>query len=266
MSSAGERSSYVDRVREDMHQLVQELREEVTKARAHLVVLESENGTLQDKLRIAKQRESEARDDLAREQERHQLLERRLLDIEKESLEYSERFSLIERQNQDLANLYVACYGLHGTLIRAEVIQTIQEIVINLIGCEEFGIFELSSNRTELVRIAEMGLGPDHPEKIALEKGLIAKTVRQGASLLLDSSEEAVDRLPEEKDLSASIPLLLDGMVEGAVILYRLLPQKNEGLVPVDREILELLASQAASALHASRLASSARCPSKDSA
>ena len=49
----------------------------------------------------------------------------------------------IEQQSSNLANLYVASYRLHGSVERSEVLQVIQEIIINLIGSEELGIYEL---------------------------------------------------------------------------------------------------------------------------
>ena len=41
----------------------------------------------------------------------------------------TERFNEIEKQNSDLANLYVASYQLHGTVHRDEVLQAVKEIV-----------------------------------------------------------------------------------------------------------------------------------------
>ena len=60
------------------------------------------------------------------------VLERQVAEIEKESRVFREQFELVEAQNSNLANLYVASYRLHGTLDRKEVLAAIQEIVANL--------------------------------------------------------------------------------------------------------------------------------------
>ena len=52
------------------------------------------------------------------------------------------RFAEVEQLNSNLANLYVASYRLHGSLARADVLSTLQEIVINIIGSEKFAVFE----------------------------------------------------------------------------------------------------------------------------
>src|SRR5882724_6618002 len=70
-----------------------------------------------------------------------------LSEIQEESRKASARYVEVEQQNTNLANLYVASYQLHGTLNRQRVLDSIQEIVINLIGSEELAIWELNTER-----------------------------------------------------------------------------------------------------------------------
>ena len=63
------------------------------------------------------------------------------------------------RQNSNLANLYVASYQLHGTLDRKQVIDTIQEIIANLVGSEEAGLYELDPGTQTLELVASFGIG-----------------------------------------------------------------------------------------------------------
>ncbi len=65
------------------------------------------------------------------------------------------------------------------------------------------------------------------------------------------STPDAAFAPEREKDLTACIPLKVDGKVTGALALFRLLPQK-QGFEAVDHELFDLLATHAATALHAS--------------
>ena len=76
------------------------------------------------------------------EQEKEEILGRIKL-VEEENLNFANRYVEIEDENNMLANLYIASYQLHSTLDFKEVLQIILEIVINLIGAEEFGVLLL---------------------------------------------------------------------------------------------------------------------------
>src|SRR5262245_25618432 len=68
-------------------------------------------------------------------------LSRLVVELEENGRRLAQRFAEIEQQNSNLANLYVASYQLHGLLDRAELFAIVQEIVANLIGCEEMALF-----------------------------------------------------------------------------------------------------------------------------
>jgi GAF domain-containing protein len=165
-----------------------------------------------------------------------------------ESQGYSSRYAEIETQNSNLANLYVASYRLHGTLDRKEVIDTLQEIIANLIGSEEAGLYELDEGKQTLELIASFGLAPDARRSVPLGSGRVGEAARSGAIFVAEPGASEV-----ESGLTACIPLKLDGKVTGAVAIYRLLPQKS-GFEEVDRELFELLATHAATALYCTSL------------
>ncbi len=106
------------------------------------------------------------------EQEKEEIL-RRVRQVEEENQDFANRYVEIEEENNMLANLYIASYQLHSTLDFKEVLQVIPEIVINLIGAEEFAIMLLDekTNRQlqpvaceglELGTVPSVGLGRDH--------------------------------------------------------------------------------------------------------
>src|SRR5688572_21577460 len=77
-------------------------------------------------------------------------LRRRIVDLEDE----------LERENGDLASLYVAQTQLHASLDAAEVVRVIMEIALNFIGAQRFGIYLLDGGGTLKVLAAE-GIDPD---------------------------------------------------------------------------------------------------------
>lgn len=128
----------------------------------------------------------------------------------------------LEQQHANLTCLYVACSRLHASPDREEVLAAIHEIVINLIGCEEFAVFEKEGEKLSL--LSSFGTVP-------------APYLESGSNV---SAFENV---------TAVVPLVLDGRETGAIVLFRLLDHKP-GLEPVDHELFELLSTHAATALY----------------
>lgn len=134
--------NYVQKVREDMNRTMTELKGQNERLRIMAAALESDRSRLQvEKIRLQEQLMN-VREDLAMRVEEHNTLLRRLSDVQRENELVASRFVDIETQNTNLANLYVAGYQLHGSLDRGQVLASIKEIVINLIGSEDFAIYE----------------------------------------------------------------------------------------------------------------------------
>lgn len=246
-------ATYVQRISEDNRRYTRDLLLEnenlrllvaaLRKERQDLVNGASVQGPLLDEL--TKLREEQARHRREQEEWRRQISE-----IETQNRKFSEGYVEVEKRNSDLMNLYVASYRLHGTVDRHEVIGTIQEIVGNLVGCEENGIFELSPSGDELKLIASIGIDASAFESIKVGEGLIGKTARDGETFVADQGD--ADQKNRE-NLTACIPLKLNGEVTGAIALFRMLPQKPS-LEGLDHEMFDLLATHAATALYCSRL------------
>jgi hypothetical protein len=220
--------AYVRRVQEGTHRYAQELLDENASLRALLATVEADRARLEE----------------------------RLLDAERASRRFSEQFAEIELQNSNLANLYVASFRLHGTLDRREVLAAVQEIVANLIGSEEMAIFEMNAEGTALQLLAANGLDAARWPAVPLEQGLIGRAARTGELYVVGGGDASL-ATPAESQLTACIPLCIDGRVTGAIALFRLLPQKK-GYAAVDHELFELLGTHAATALYSSGLAARA--------
>jgi GAF domain-containing protein len=236
---------YVRKVREDTQRYAQDLLSENERLRAANASLESEKRRLQELvLRV--------QEDLAHQMREQARLRGALRQIEGESQAFSARYAEVETENSNLANLYVASYRLHGTVDRQEVIDTIQEIVANLIGSEETAIFELKPDGSALSLVASFGIDVDRYRTVPVGSGAIGRAVLTGETYVADEcSGEGFE--PQDGEATACIPLKLDGRVTGAIALFRLLPQKA-GFAVIDRELFDLLATHAATALYCSGL------------
>lgn len=213
--------AFVREVTESTMAYVRALQRDVTSLRARVSALESEKARLQ----------SEA------DQRTGQL---------------AEQYSIIEQQHADLANLYVASYRLHDTLDRQELLSVIEEILCNLVGSEELGIFELSPDRDALFALKTMGIDQRRFESLPARGGLVGRAVTSG-ELYIAGEHSGEGALPHEAGLTACIPLRQGEKVSGAITVFRLLGHKP-GLTRIDRELFELLASHAGTALYCSAL------------
>lgn len=180
--------------------------------------------------------------------QRNVILEKNLSEAEEESHRFSSRFVEVEEQNNNLASLFVASHQLHQTMNRHEVLTALQEIIINLIGSEDFAIFERSPKTGELTEAASFGIESNRLKSLDLRSGPIAEAAESGELYLVDSLDSS-----GASDLVACIPMRLGSQVRGVIAIFALLSHKN-GLEPLDHELFDLLASHAASSLYVSQL------------
>jgi transcriptional regulator with GAF, ATPase, and Fis domain len=185
------------------------------------------------------------------EDENKNLLDR-YRQVEEENKDFASRYIEVEAENNNLANLYVASYQLHSTLDFNESLKIILEIVMNLIGAEEFSIMMLDESTNELSIVAQEGMGPEAHENIKIGEGAIGDVVKGG---------EAFYREGDPTDLSGvdylhplvCIPLKIKEHVIGAIVIYKLLIQKTQ-FTNMDFELFSMLAGHAATALFSSKL------------
>ena len=157
--------------------------------------------------------------------EREQVLRQRLEEQVAGNRRCVEQLAAAEQRIGHLAKLQAAVRELHEAAMPADVLTTIKEIVANLVGCEEMGIYARR---------------PD------------------GGLTLLDGIGVNDDHGGTEASAIVSIPLHLNGRVVGVIALFKLLPQKT-GIEAVDQELFSILSMHAARALHHAGLRAWAR-------
>lgn len=177
-----------------------------------------------------------------------------LRSVESENQQFAERYLEIEEENNNLANLYVASYQLHSTLDPNEVLKVIVEIVINLIGAELFCVYVCEDEDAggRLKPVASEGAPVSEFAPLALDSGQIGESVREGEVITGDPNAcgEPGDPIGEPV---VCIPLRVDEKPVGAIVIHRLLQQKD-GFSPLDHELFTLMAGHAATAIFASQL------------
>jgi len=183
------------------------------------------------------------------EGERSQLLHR-YEGVAKDSADFHARYADIERENNNLANLYVASYQLHSTMELREVTQIIVEILLNFIGAKTFAIQLVDEEKRVLRTLAAEGVARKDVPTPSVSDGVVGTVLSSGKPYF----DEA--RFSARADFAHPVivaPLCIAQRVVGVVVVWDLLQQKT-GLADVDYELFNLLGAHAAAALQGAKL------------
>ena len=237
--------SYVRKVTDAARQYAEDLLHDNERLRLRIATLEGERLELVDRVQEL-ERELETKRHHAVE------LDAELSHVAEESRQFHVRFAEVERQSTNLANLYVASYRLHASLDEADVLTALREIISSLVGSEEMVVLELSGEGDSLILLDAVGVDAAPFERVSASGAVLSRVLGRGETYVAEGGPrtgEALGGVP----LTACVPLMLDGDSCGAIAIFGLLPQKP-CIEAVDREMFELLATHAATALHGARL------------
>jgi hypothetical protein len=234
MSGNKQKTNYVAHVRDNTRKYIEELLQENVRLRGVIDTVGREQALLRRQL-------DDLRSDLDRRDQQHTRLLALLGAAEDAARGFEDRFAEVEIQNANLARLYAASYQLHATVQRSEVVQAIQEIVVNLIGSEELAILEGGAS---LKPLATMGVDAKRLDALDTNAGALGRSLATRTPVLCE---------PDASGLQASIPLVIGDRTLAVVLIFGLLPQKTE-LDAFDRELLDLVATHAATALYCAEL------------
>jgi K+-sensing histidine kinase KdpD len=238
MAADDPKPSYVERVRANTRAYIEEILAENARLRAGGERTDAEQTALRRQL-------DELRAELPRRDQEHRTLLALCGRVEAETRRFEERFAEVEQQNSNLASLYAASYQLHASLDRAEVLTTIQEIVVNLVGSEELAVLAPASSG--FAALGSMGVDAARIATLRADVGLVAQALASGQPAAAGPEGAGED------GVTACIPLTAFGRTMALIAIFRLLPQKPE-LQAVDMELFGLLAHHAATALYCAEL------------
>jgi hypothetical protein len=150
-----------------------------------------------------------------------------------------------------LTRLWVAASALHEAADENAALRALEEVMINLAGTEEFGVFEVEGGLVVPVHAFGVADGRLRPHAPA---GVVARALESGDAWRRDSPHpEPRDEPDGACEPVACIPLRMGARVAGVVVVWGFLPQKM-AFEPFDVELYALLSNRAAPALRASRL------------
>ncbi len=122
-----------------------------------------------------------------------------------------------------------------------EALDVIGEIVSQLLGCEEYGVFAVEASGESLLPITAMGLDPERLELLVVPQGIIGQVARHGVPYVRGRTS-AVGAAAHEAGMTACIAFTSGRRVRGVLVLFGMLPQKR-GLSDEDLELLDLLSA-----------------------
>lgn len=205
-----------------------------------LHALERENQRLLAQVETAREAASETERQLV-------ALQQQLRDAQFRNERIAADYFATEMRAAELSKLLVAILRLHQSFERAEVLAGIEDVVVNLVGSEEWGVYQLERGGETLILVTSRGIDAERMHRIPVGNDVVGRSVRSGEPYLPVAAGHNAS-LPR-----ALIPLVLNGRVTGAIYIVRLLPHKT-GLDGVDHTLLELLATHVAAALRAAEL------------
>lgn len=195
---------------------------------------------------------SRIKSDMDRLEKENRELKDRYTQVEAENRDFAARHVEVEEENNNLANLYVASYQLHSTLDFEEVVRIIIEIVINLVGSDQFAVMIRDDNDEEMQLVASEGIDDEALRRIRTKDSIITKVVQTGESYFREDLTEVDAR--NKMEPIVCIPLKIKDKIIGTLVVFSLFEQKKKKLNRVDYELFSMLAGHAATALFSSRL------------
>lgn len=179
------------------------------------------------------------------------LLKKALKVFEEKSKTLTAKYALLEQENNNLANLYVASFQIHSTVDFKEVLGILLEIVTNLIGAEKFTIMIVDGQSNKLVPKASEGIILDQVPVVKIGEGIIGSVAETGESYFKTAlSNPGPENFNEP---IVCIPLKIDNRTIGIIAVYSLFIHKKN-FTNIDYELFNLLAGHAANAIYLSML------------
>jgi hypothetical protein len=156
-----------------------------------------------------------------------------------------DRYSEIERELNDLANLYVASFQLHTSLSPRRVLRHVLDMLGQLVGAYSSVVYVAQGDKAVPVALENVN---ERVNPVQLGDGPIGEACLTG-----------IARIPEKltpgsvADPLVIVPILVEGRPAGAITIISVLAQK-QAWASVDQELFKLLGAHAGPAIVAANL------------
>ena len=177
-------------------------------------------------------------------------VERRVAELEAANIQLTERALGAEQKLARAAQLFASVSELHSSNDPVDVVTVIKEIVANLLGCEEMGVFEVWPLGPVFTYIDGIGIDADKFATLPPSHPLVQQAFTTSQVVVpADPTAESILGRPA----AAIVPLRDGATVCGIVVLFTLLRQKPV-LERADAELLDAVATHGGRALINARL------------
>jgi hypothetical protein len=127
----------------------------------------------------------------------------------------------------------------------------LKDVVFNMVGAEEFGVYLVEPSENCLHMLAQEGLEEIEAGPIPMDEGKIEQVVRTGEAFV-----EALADGQKKNDSGepiACIPMKVDDELLGVIVIYSLLIQKD-GFGELDYELFDLIGQHGITAIYGAKL------------
>jgi len=145
----------------------------------------------------------------------------------------------------DLMKLLVAVRAMIESRDANAALESLQDILVNVIGCDEFSVYSIDPRERMLVPIAGSGEFVRPSDRVPLDGTWLGDLVEAGS---LHIARERSTHERRHSDVAAVVPLRVLDRVVGAIVITSLFPHR-EILGTCDREVLGLLGAYASTAI-----------------
>jgi hypothetical protein len=148
--------------------------------------------------------------------------------------------------------LYTVTQVMLSAMQQGRVSSALEEICANLLGCEQLAIIDISRPTAEVQFLKSQQLSSEMRTAVAEQGRLLESQIQRGTlQVISDKRDEESGKL-SQLGITALVPLWLDEVSSGCMLLFSLLPQRS-GYDLEDREVLGLLATHAGPCLRSER-------------
>jgi hypothetical protein len=156
-----------------------------------------------------------------------------------------DRYSEIERELNDLANLYVASFQLHASLSPRRVLRHVLDMLGQLVGAYSSIVYVVQGDKAVPVALENVN---ERVPPVQLGDGPIGEACLTGIASIPEKLTPG-----SVADPMVIVPILVEGRPAGAISIISVLAQK-QAWASVDQELFKLLGAHAGPAIVAANL------------
>ena len=157
-----------------------------------------------------------------------------------------------DQKAADLEKLLLAARRLESCADRAAVLAALQDILVTVVGSDDFVVLALDDEGRTMWPILGVGTNGAACGPLLVSDALVSAALESGRCQI--AGPRGAGELPRSEPL-ASLPLMSWPHTVGALVLFTLVAHRTT-LRPVDVELLEFLSSHAATSLQMADLRS----------